>query len=97
MQLEPEQGITGSSGSSGIMIQLLTSPVQRLQEEPEQGGTGVSGQSIDNPHPLPQTWKSQVLEIIQLESWTNRWHCLQGQEPVNKLLNEKLCEVILYR
>ena len=68
LQLDPEQGMIGSSGSSGIIIQLLISPVQTSQSEPEQGGTGLSGQSIDKPHPLPQTWKSQVLEIIQLES-----------------------------
>ena len=60
----------GPSGSSGIMIQLLTSPVQVLQLEPEQGGTGSSGQSIQIPHQLLQTWKSQVAVINQLESWT---------------------------
>ena len=69
LQLEPEQGGTGSSGSSGVMIQLLTSPVQELQPEPEQGGTGSSGQSIQIPHQLLQTWKFQVEVVNQLASW----------------------------
>ena len=68
-QLEPEQGGTGSSGSSGVIIQLLTSPVQELQPEPEQGGTGSSGQSIQIPHQLLQTWKFQVEVVNQLASW----------------------------
>ena len=72
LQLDPEQGMIGSSGSSGIIIQLLISPVQTLQPEPEQGGTGISGQSIQIPHQFSQTWKSQVAETNQLESSTNR-------------------------
>ena len=79
------------------MIQLLTSPVQRLQLEPEQGGTGVSGQSIQIPHQSSQTWKFQVAVTNQRESSTNQWHCLQGQDQGNNQSKEKLFQDILNR
>ena len=85
------------SGSQLQEGQLLISPVQTLQPEPEQGGTGISGQSIQIPHQFSQTWKSQVAETNQLESSTNRWHCLQGQDQGNNQSKEKLFQEILNR
>ena len=70
LQLSHEQEDIGLVGSWGIIKQL--SQLQELQLAPEQGGTMSSGQEIPNPHHSSQTWKSQVEEIIQLESWTNR-------------------------
>ena len=68
-----------------------------MQLEPEQGGTGTSGQSIDRPHQSLQTWKFQVAVINHLESSTNRWHCLQGQDQGKSQSKEKVCQEILNR
>ena len=50
-----------------------------MQSSQEHQGIGSSGQSGSIRQESEQTLKSQVIDLIQLESETNRWHCLQGQ------------------
>ena len=52
--------------------QFWTLPVQIMQSSQEHQGIGSSGQSGSIRQESEQTLKSQVIDLIQLESETNR-------------------------